>query len=123
MQYADWIKRVRINYCLEYTEELPKETEFQIYDRILDQTHKATYDLRSVLWLVYHQFKLKFFKKPIPPENPYDLESQYFCNEIAENLIMLLGLHIDPHMARTLPPEGLYHALKKLPEFRESKIV
>lgn len=98
-------------------QELKLQEEEAIYQALLKSVVGKSYDLSALLYLGWRVFLKKFFKKPLPENNKFNWNDQFFCVEtvcaLNKELVEQVNVSIFPQLeADMIDPWTLCQIMK-----------
>lgn len=107
-----------IAYSFRLKNDLTLEQEEAIYQSVVKQCVGKSYDLSALFYLGWRVFLKKFFNKPIPEDNEWNWNEQFFCVEtilpICEAIKETTGISLFPNLeSDMLDPMRLCELMKQ----------
>ena len=95
--HITWLDSIQRSHEIVFEMDVPMDLEGEenMYQAIISQYHGAMYDFGAFLYLTWRGFLKKFFKRPLPPTNPWASKNRFICDEIIQLLpVELVGEEI-----------------------------
>ena len=117
-------KKNTIACSFRLKKELSLQEEEAIYQSLLKTVVGKPYDLSALLYLGWRVFLKKFFNKPLPEDNKFNWNDQFFCVEtvcaLNKELVEQVNIAIFPQLeADMIDPWLLCQKMKSNPNLEE----
>lgn len=85
-----FVKSSEVVESFRLKNKLKLEDEEAIYQTLVHRIVGKAYDFAALFYISWRVFLKKFFKKPMPETNPWNLNDQFFCVETISELNKVL---------------------------------